>query len=446
MQMFSRRLTNTQIIALGFACIIAVGTVLLMLPVSSSDYTSTPFITSFFTAVSASCVTGLVLVDTATHWSVFGQIIILFLIQIGGLGFMTIATFFLSFTKKRINLRNRNIFAESINSSHIAGLRKITKKIIAGTFILEGAGAILLTVRFLPELGFEKSLFYGIFHSVSAFCNAGFDLFGFQGEFSSLINYTGDIVLNVVIMLLITFGGIGFLVWDDISTKKFNFRKYQLHTKIVISVSFALTFGGAVVFYFLEYDNSLAGLSFTEKILGALFSSVTCRTAGFNTVDFSVLSRGAILVMCFLMFVGGSSGSTAGGVKTTTIAVIFSYLFAGLRGLNKPVVFGRTIDNETHRKAVTVCVFNLTLIVLAMTIICSVDNLPLEDVCFEIFSAMSTVGMSTGITRDLSLISKVIVIILMFCGRVGSLSFALAIMEKRAQPQIKYPVEQITVG
>ncbi len=211
-------------------------------------------------------------------------------------------------------------------------------------------------------------------------------------------------------------------------------------------MSFVLTFGGAVLFFMLENNHSLSGMTWTEKILGSLFSSVTCRTAGFNTVDFAALSKGSVLIICFLMLVGGSSGSTAGGAKTTTIAVIFSYLLSSLRGISKPVVFGRTIDAETHRKAVTVCVFNLTLIFSAVTLICAVDNLPLEDVCFEIFSAMSTVGMTTGITRDLSVISQLAVIILMFCGRVGSISFALAILEKRAQPAVSYPTESITVG
>ncbi len=444
--MIKRKFSALQVIASGFFLIAMAGTFLLMLPVSSRDGTWTPFLTALFTSVSSSCVTGLVLVDTATHWSLFGQIVILLLIQTGGLGFMTIATFFMSFAKKNINLRNRSIMAESINTSHIAGLKKITKKIILGTALFEGVGAVVLSFRFIGEFGIIKGIWYGVFHSISAFCNAGFDLLGVQGEFSSLINYTGDIIVNITLIILISVGGIGFLVWDDIARNKLNFRKYQLHTKIVLVVSLVLTFGGAILFFILENNHSLSGMTATEKLLGSLFSSVTCRTAGFNTVDFAALSKGSILIMCFLMFVGGSSGSTAGGAKTTTIAVIFSYLFASLRGISKPVIFGRTIDSETHRKAVTVCVFNLTLIFTAVTLICAVDNLPLEDVCFEIFSAMSTVGMSTGITRDLSTVSQIAVIILMYCGRVGSISFALAILEKRAQPPVIYPTESITVG
>ncbi len=444
--MIKRKFSALQVIALGFFLIAMLGTLLLMLPISSSDGTWTPFLTALFTSVSSSCVTGLVLVDTAMHWSLFGQIVIILLIQTGGLGFMTIATFFMSFAKKNINLRNRSIMAESINTSHIAGLKKITKKIIIGTALFEGIGAVILSLCFIGEFGVVKGIWYGVFHSISAFCNAGFDLLGVQGEFSSLINYTGDVIVNITLIILISVGGIGFLVWDDIARNKLNFRKYQLHTKIVLVVSFILTFGGAILFFILENNQSLSGMTATEKILGSLFSSVTCRTAGFNTVDFAALSKGSILIMCFLMFVGGSSGSTAGGAKTTTVAVIFAYLFSSLRGISKPVIFGRTIDSETHRKAVTVCVFNLTLIFCAVTLICSVDNLPLEDVCFEVFSAMSTVGMTTGITRDLSVISQIAIIILMYCGRVGSISFALAILEKRAQPQVTCPTESITVG
>ncbi len=440
------RLSNIQIIAIGFVLIALVGTIVLMLPVSSKTGEWTQPMTALFTAVSASCVTGLVLVDTATHWSLFGQSVILVLIQLGGLGFMSVATFFLSFTKKRIDLRKRSLMAESINTSHIAGLKKITRKIICGTLLFETLGAVLLSVQFVKDFGWGKGIRYGIFHSVSAFCNAGFDLLGEGEEFSSLINYSGNVLVNFTVIGLITVGGIGFLVWDDLLRNKFNFRRYQLHTKLVLVVSFILTFGGALIFFVLEYSQSLAGLSLLEKILASIFSSVTCRTAGFNTVDFSLLSRGSVLVMCFLMFVGGSSGSTAGGVKTTTIAVIFSYLYASLRGVSKPVIFGRSVDEATHRKAITVCVFNLTLIFAAVTLICSIDKLPLEDVCFEIFSAMSTVGMTTGITRNLSVVSQIIIIILMYIGRVGSIGFALAILEKRAQPEVAYPVEAITVG
>lgn len=444
--MKKRKFSNVQIIALGFFLIAFAGTVLLMLPISSKSGECTPFLTSAFTAVSASCVTGLVLVDTATHWSLFGQLVILLLIQTGGLGFMSVATFFLTFSKKNIDLRKRSIMAESINTAHIAGLKGITRKIIMGTLFIEGIGAVLLAVRFVPEFGFAKGIYYGIFHSVSAFCNAGFDLMGVKEQFSSFVSYSGDVLVNITLMVLITIGGIGFLVWDDLLKNRFNVKKYSLHTKIVLSSSAVLTFSGALLFFIFEKDNLPADLSVKEKILVSMFSSVTCRTAGINTVDFSVLSRSSVLIMCFLMFVGGSSGSTAGGVKTTTVAVIFAYLVSGLRGIARPSIFGRTFEESTLKKAVTICVFNLSLIFVSVVAVCAMHDFPLSDVFFEIFSAMSTVGMTTGITRELNEISQLIVICLMFLGRVGSISFALALLEKRAQPIVTYPTEAITVG
>ncbi len=444
--MKKRRFSNIQIIAVGFALIALIGTLILMLPISSRSGEWTPPFTALFTSVSASCVTGLVLVDTATHWSLFGQLVILLLIQLGGLGFMTIATFFLSFAKKRIDLRGRSIMAESINTAHIAGLKKITRKIIIGTFAFEGLGAVLLSIQFVRDFGFLRGIYYGIFHSVSAFCNAGFDLLGVNEEFCSLVDYSDNILVNVTLYVLITVGGIGFLVWDDLLKNKFSFRKYQLHTKIVLIVSFFLTFGGALVFYIFERNNLLEGLGIKEQILTSLFSSVTCRTAGFNTVDFSRLSTASVLLMCSLMFVGGSSGSVAGGVKTTTVAVILCHLVASLRGVAKPRVFGRTFEEGTHKKAVTVCTINFLLIAIAVTLISAMQDFALKDILFEVFSAMGTVGMTTGITRDLNTVSKLIIIILMYLGRVGSISFALALLEKRAQPPIQYPREAITVG
>lgn len=440
------RLSNMQIIAIGFFLIALIGAILLMLPIASASGEGTSFMTALFTSVSASCVTGLVLVDTAVHWSLFGQLVILVLIQLGGLGFMTVATFFLSFTKKNINLRKRSIMAESINTAHISGLKGITRRILTGTALFEGVGAILLSLRFIPEFGLLKGIYYGIFHSVSAFCNAGFDLMGIKGEFSSLVDYSDDIIVNFTLFILITAGGIGFLVWDDIVKKRCRFRKYQFHTKIVLITSAVLTFGGALLVWIFERNGIMKGLPVGEQILNSLFTSVTCRTAGFNTVDFALLSKSSILIMCFLMLVGGSSGSTAGGIKTTTLAVILSYLIAGLRGISRPRIFGRTFEEDTHKKAVTVCAFNLILIFIAVILICAMQDFELSDVLFEVFSAMGTVGMTTGITRSLNDISKVVIMLLMFAGRVGSISFALALLEKRAQPAVTYPTEAITVG
>ncbi len=440
------KMTNVQIIAAGFALIALIGTILLMLPVSSASGEATPFMTALFTSVSASCVTGLVLVDTAVHWSFFGQLVILILIQLGGLGFMTVATFFLSFAKKNINLRKRSIMAESINTAHISGLKKITRRILLGSALFEGIGAILLSIRFIGDFGLFRGIYYGIFHSVSAFCNAGFDLMGTREEFCSFTAYSDDLLVNLTLTVLITVGGIGFLVWDDIVKKRCHFRKYQLHTKIVLVTSAILTFGGALLIFVFERNGLFAGLDFGQQLIRSLFTSVTCRTAGFNTVDFAFLSRASILIMCFLMLVGGSSGSTAGGIKTTTVAVIFLNLISGLRGISRPRIFGRTLEEDARKKAVTVCSFNLVLIFIAVTLICAMQDFSLSDVLFEVFSAMGTVGMTTGITRSLNDVSKIIIIFLMFAGRVGSISFALALLEKRAQPSVLYPTEAITVG
>ncbi len=444
--MRKRNLSNVQIIATGYLIIAVIGTILLMLPISSKSGVSTPFLTSFFTAVSASCVTGLVLVDTVTHWSLFGQLVILLLIQTGGLGFMSVATFFLTFSKKNIDLRKRSIMAESINSVHIAGLKKITRTIILGTLIFELTGAVLFSIRFIPEFGVFKGIYYSVFHSVSAFCNAGFDLMGEKEQFCSFLPYSDDLLINVTLIILITVGGIGFLVWDDILKNGIKIKKYSLHTKIVLVVSAVLTFGGAFIIFCLENDNMLSDFSLKEKILVSLFSSVTCRTAGFNTADFSALSHSTILIMCFLMFTGGSSGSVAGGVKTTTVAVIFAYLIAGLKGVSKPHIFGRAFEEGTLKKAVTICAFSLSLIFISVVAVCAIDGFSLTDVLFEVVSAMGTVGMTRDLTRSLSEISQLIIISLMYIGRVGSISFALALLEKRAQPSVNYPTEAITVG
>ncbi len=441
-----RKLTHLQFIALGFAVMILLGTMLLALPVSSQSGEPTSLLTSMFTAVSASCVTGLVLVDTATHWSLFGQIVIITLIQIGGLGFMTIATLLFSFVRKNLGLRSRAIMAESINTTHIAGLKKLTRKIIIGTLIFEGIGAVLLSIRFIPQFGVAKGIYYSVFHAISAFCNAGFDLMGIKEPFCSFVDYADDALVNITLMLLITVGGIGFLVWDDIYTNKHHFKRYHLHTKIVLTVSFILTFGGAFLFWLLEKDLSLSGLSVKEQILVSLFSSVTVRTAGFNTVELSGLSDASVLFLSGLMFIGGSSGSTAGGIKTTTIAVIVIFLFYGLRSKRRPQLFGRALEENSVKKASSVMFFNFILVFSALVAICALQDFNIRDVIFETFSAMGTVGMSTGITRELTTVSKCIIMFLMYCGRVGSTSFALALLEKKVDPPVLCPVENITIG
>ena len=440
------KLSHIQVIALGFMLMIAAGTILLMLPVSARSREFTPFLTALFTSTSASCVTGLVLVDTGTYWSLFGQLVILTLIQLGGLGIITIAMLFFSFADRNMGLRKRAIMAESINTTHIAGLKGLVRQIVLGTLLFEGIGAALLSIRFIRDFGPLKGIYFGVFHSVSAFCNAGFDVMGVREPYCSFVDYSDDVLINLTLVALITIGGVGFLVWEDLRKNRLRWRRYQLHTKLVLCVSCILTFGGALLFWLLERKGVLAGLSAKEQILDALFSSVTCRTAGMNTVEISDLSTPSKLLMSFLMFVGGSSGSTAGGVKTTTLAVALFYMMAGLRGVRQPTVFGRTISVETGKKAMCVLMINFLLAFTGTVIISAVQELPALDVIYETASAMGTVGLTAGITRDLATASRLVIVFLMFCGRVGSTSFALALFEKRAAPPVTYPEEDITVG
>ncbi len=444
--MILKKLTNIQIIAIGFFLLVILGALLLMLPFATAAGEHTSFLTALFTSVSATCVTGLVVVDTATHWTLFGQIVLLVLIQTGGLGFVTVATVFLSFARKNLGLKNRALMAESINAVTIAGIRPLTKRIVKWTLLFEAAGAAVLCVPFIRDFGVRRGIYYAVFHAVSAFCNAGFDLTGRREAFGSFTGYADDIIVNVVFMVLITVGGVGFLVWEDIRIHKQRLKRYSLHTKIVLIVSAGLLFGGAALFYLFEYHGVLKGLPFGNAALRALFQSVTCRTAGFNTVDLAALSPASVLLSCFLMFVGGSTGSTAGGIKTTTLAVVFIYLFTDLRARRRPQLLGRSLNDATVKKASGIITFNLSLAVFAAVAITAAQRLPVSDVLFEVFSAIGTVGMSTGVTRALSPFSLCVIMLLMFCGRVGSVTLASAFLEKRAEPRIQCPEEEIRLG
>lgn len=441
-----KRLSHIQFIAVGFLIMIAIGTALLMLPFATKGEGSADFMSALFTATSASCVTGLVLQDTATYWSVFGQIVIISLIQIGGLGFMTVAMFAISLVSKRAGIRERVIMAESINTENFSGFRRLVKIIVFGTLLFEGIGAALLSIRFIRLFGVVRGIYYSVFHSVSAFCNAGFDLMGgYSGKFSSLVAFSDDVLVNTVIILLIIVGGIGFLVWEDILVNRHHFKKYRLHTKIVLTVSLILILGGALLLWLFERNGICEGMSIKEQILTSLFGSVTARTAGFNTTDSAALSDSSKLLNVLLMVVGGSSGSTAGGVKTTTIAVIFIYIISFIRG-KEPNCFKRRLSDDALKKAVTVLGINLSLAITGSIIVCATNGVSMMDAMFEVFSAVGTVGMTTGITRELNTLSTVMCAFLMYCGRVGSVSFALAILEKRAVPPVSYPTEKITIG
>lgn len=446
MKKMIRRLTQTQMIVIGFCLVILSGTILLMLPISTREGVVTSPIDALFTTVSASCVTGLIIADTYQYWSIFGQIVIISLIQIGGLGFMTIGVFFAVVLRKKIGLWVRGTLQESVNIMQTGGIVRLAKKIIIGTAVFEGTGALILSIHFSRTMDWGQAVYYGIFHSVSAFCNAGFDLMGKDGEYISLTGYSGDWTVNLVIMLLIIIGGIGFFIWNDLSENKLHFRRWKLHTKITILMTLALVFGGAAVLFALEYNNTLAGRPLDEQILCSLFGSVTARTAGFNTVDTAALTDSSKLFTALLMFIGGSPGSTAGGIKTTTFVVLAASVYSGLFDKRECSMFGRRLSRDVVRKASTVLCTNLMLCVTAVLIIVTATSLDVTDVIFEVASAMGTVGMSAGITRDMDAVSKISLIFLMFCGRVGSMTFALSLKGHKVEPPVRLPEEEVMIG
>lgn len=445
-QLVTKKFTQTQLIAGGFLLIILVGTLLLMLPIASRTNQITPFVDALFTATSAACVTGLVVHDTYQYWSLFGQFVILLLIQIGGLGFMTIGVFFSMLLRRKIGLRTRGILQESINTLQIGGIVRLAKHIIIGTLIFEGVGAVILSLRFIPIYGYLEGIYYGVFHAISAFCNAGFDLMGQTEAYSSLLLYANDWIVNLTLIALIVIGGIGFLVWEDCWKHKLCFRQYHLHTKIVLITTLGLIVSGTLLYLIMEANYLFANQPFKDSFLQALFSSVTARTAGFNTVSTDQLQGSSKMLTMILMFIGGSPGSTAGGIKTTTVVVLAVYLIANIRHTSSYNIFDRRIDSEAIKKASAVLCTNLFLSMAVILFISTIQSIDLTAICFEVFSAIGTVGMSCGITRDLSAISRLAIIFLMYCGRIGSLSFALSLKGNRSQPPVILPVEQVTIG
>ena len=435
--------STTRMIAFGFALIIVIGTILLSLPIATKTG-ETDLLTALFTATSATCVTGLVAADTYQNWTLFGQLVILCMLQVGGLGFMTIGVYISILLKRRIGLQERATLHESVNTLEIAGVVRLVKKIVQGAFIIEGTGALLLATRFIPRFGWANGIYFSIFHSISAFCNGGFDLMGIDEAYSSLVSYEGDILVNVVICLLILIGGIGFIVWDDVLKHKWHFKKYLLHSKIVLATTLGLTVVGTLLFLIFENNATLAGMTPIEKLLGALFASVTPRTAGFNTVDTGAMSNAGTLLTMLLMFIGGSPGSTAGGAKTTTMVVLLFYAVAMIRNREDINLFGRRLSADVVRKANAVVVINFSLAFGAACAIMALQPaIPMPD---EVLSAINTVGMTTGITRELGVISKLIVAVLMYCGRLGSLSFALVLAKKPSTNHVREPQEKIIVG
>lgn len=446
LDMVKIHMAPAKIIALGYFILILMGGILLSLPAASRAYEATPFMDALFTSTSATCVTGLVLYDTYTHWSLFGQIVILILIQTGGLGFLTIITLFSMFLKRKIGLRERRLLMESASTMRIGGVVLLIKKVLIATIVFEGLGTIILSTRFIPEMGFLTGLYYALFHAISAFCNAGFDIMGRFGPFSSLTTYTGDLTVNLTIMSLIIIGGLGFIVWDDISKNGLSFRKYQLHTKIVLVTTGILLAGGSLLFYLFERQASLAGLGLKETLLASMFQAVTPRTAGFNTVDMASLSESGSLLTMALMFIGGSPGSTAGGIKTTTLAVLLLGIYSSSRMTQEVSLFRKSLEINALKRASAVASIYLLAALASSMLICAFQPFDLKDVLFEVLSAEGTVGLTRGITTQLNLFSKCLVAFLMYGGRVGGLSLALVLVEKQQPVLIKRPVEKIIIG
>ena len=437
-----------RLIVLVFLFIILLGAGLLCLPAASRSGEATPFLTSLFTATSATCVTGLIRVDTGTHWAMFGQVVILLLIQVGGLGFMTIACLFFFALRRKIGLRERMVLAQALGSDSYSGIVSLVRNILRGTAAVEGAGALILFFRFLPEFGFGKALWYGVFHSISAFCNAGFDVLADTDVGGSLCRYATDPVVNFTIMALIIIGGLGFAVWGDIRHNR-RFSRMSVYTRLVIIITTVLIFGGAGIFAALEWNNpgTLGGLTPSQKLMAALFQSVTLRTAGFATFDQNALSDVSKAVADFLMLVGGSSGSTAGGAKTTTLLLVVLTAVSILRGEEDVHIFGRRIENDLLRRACSIVVVYLTLGAMATLAICAMQpEFTLQQVLIEVFSAIDTVGLTAGITRQLNTASRVLLILLMYAGRLGSMTFMILLTRRKPPAPVQYPTDKILVG
>lgn len=440
------KFSYTQTIAFGFAVLILLGALILSLPISSRSGEWTSLLDTLFTATSATCVTGLVVYDTYTQWSIVGQIVILFLIQMGGIGFMTVITMFSIFMKRRIGLHERQLLVQSAGTLRLSGVVRLIKRIVIGSICFELLGAAFLATRFCSQMGFWEGIYNAIFHSVSAFCNAGFDLMGKYGQFSSLTSYVGDPVVSLTISMLIVIGGIGFIVWDDIAKHKWRFREYALHSKIVLTVTGILIGMGWLLFYLFEARGVLSELSGIDKVIAALFQSITPRTAGFNTIDIAQLSESGSFLTIILMFIGGSSGSTAGGIKTTTLAVLFLNVFASSRKIRQVKVYKRRIEDNLVREAGAFFTVYLATVTAATMLICAFESFPLKEILFEVVSAIGTVGLTIGVTPSLGSVAKVVIILLMFVGRVGWLTLVFALAGRHYDPPVERVPEKILIG
>lgn len=439
-------LSYPKIVAIGFAMLILIGTGLLMLPISSKTG-GVSFMDALFTATSATCITGLVPFDTFTSWTTFGQVVLIVLIQIGGLGFITVLSLFFSITKRRMSLKQKMLLKESVGSLNLGDVKTLVKSVLIFTACCEGAGALLLMTRFIPMTNVKMGIYMSIFTSISAYCNAGFDLMGMVSPSSSLTTVNGDPVIIITISLLVIFGGLGFIVWENMKQSKFKPKSFSPYTKLVLITTSVLLLGGSVLFFFLEYNQTLAEMPIGKKILNAFFCAVTPRTAGFNSVEIADMSPASKMLTIILMFIGGSSGSTAGGVKTVTITVLILCLYGYMRDREEIGVFGYRISSSVVKKSVSVALINIIDIFVATMIITFVQgNFSLVDVIFECASAVGTVGMTAGITPQLNTVSQLVIICLMYVGRLTSLIFALSFVGTKQKTTTQKPKCDIMVG
>lgn len=436
------RFTSFQIIIGGFIAVILIGALLLMLPVSSKAGIITPFNEALFTSTSAVCVTGLVVQDTATYWSWFGQGIILVLIQIGGLGVITIAVSFALLSGRKISLMQRSVMQEAISAPKVGGIVRLTGFVLKGTFLVEFTASIIMMPVFVKDFG-AKGIWMAIFHSISAFCNAGFDLMGTENaKYASLTSYISHPLINITIMLLIIIGGIGFLTWEDILKNKYRIKSYRMQTKVILTTSLLLILFPAFFFFFRDF----ADMPMQERIFSSLFQAVTPRTAGFNTADLTMMTKDGLGIVIVLMLVGGSPGSTAGGMKTTTLAVLIANTLACFRRKEDAQMFGRRIETSTIKNAATIFMMYIVLFFGGAIVISTVEDLSFSTCLFETASAIGTVGLTLGITPELGVISQTILMILMFLGRVGGLTLIYAALSGSGKKISKLPQEKMTVG
>ncbi len=443
-----RSLSPTQSIAVAFAVIILLGTLLLTLPTASRDGVSCGFRPALFTATSATCVTGLVLYDTWTQWSAFGQVVILCLIEIGGLGFMTAASFVILMFRRRVGLKQRLLMAQALSVSDMESVVKLQKWALFGSLGIQFAGALVLFLRFLPEFGLEKAVWWSIFHSISAFCNAGFDVFGAVEPGANMIAFNTDPVVCITVMLLITVGGLGFFVWEEV-VRLHSWKKFSVYTKLVLLMSGTLLIGGALCFCILEWNNpeTLGAMTVPQKILNGFFQSVTVRTAGFVSVDQGELTEAGKAVSIVLMLIGGSSGSTAGGVKTVTIVVLLLFLWSRIRGRSTVCVFKRTIPDRQVMDAMTIVSILVVLALFGGVVISATSSVGFTDALYESVSALATVGLTAGVTTSLSIPAQILIMIFMYFGRVGVLTLSLGfLMGSKAEERFKYAYTNLLIG